>query len=148
MLFKTAVWRSSQSIIKKVLTAISNNQPPVLARYVLMTLQCKEKVDYKIAQRDYLVNYINLYNEKSQEQFTCCATCLKVEKKAPDVAKLQNCLILCSSCKQFCGKCGSERSVNQDLYKHCSACKAVVYCSKDCQKQDWPNHKLNCQKAQ
>lgn len=27
----------------------------------------------------------------------------------------------------------------------CSACKAVIYCSPACAKQDWPNHKQSCQ---
>jgi hypothetical protein len=27
----------------------------------------------------------------------------------------------------------------------CSACKAVIYCSAECAKRDWPNHKQNCQ---
>jgi hypothetical protein len=28
--------------------------------------------------------------------------------------------------------------------KVCSACKGVRYCSKECQKADWPQHKLKC----
>ena len=28
--------------------------------------------------------------------------------------------------------------------KHRTACKQVVYCTKEHQKQDWPNHKLSC----
>jgi hypothetical protein len=29
-------------------------------------------------------------------------------------------------------------------FKQCSKCKAVVYCSRDCQVMDWPTHKSAC----
>ena len=40
-----------------------------------------------------------------------------------------------SSC-QVCDKPNST--------KKCTACKAAVYCSVDCQKKDWPEHKQSC----
>ena len=33
-------------------------------------------------------------------------------------------------------------------YQVCSGCKSASYCSKDCQKMDWPKHKLVCQVIQ
>jgi len=30
--------------------------------------------------------------------------------------------------------------------KFCGKCKAVLYCGKDCQTMDWPEHKARCKK--
>ena len=29
--------------------------------------------------------------------------------------------------------------------KHCTRCNIITYCSKDCQTEDWKNHKGHCQ---
>eukprot|EP01114_Cavostelium_apophysatum_P020216 TRINITY_DN6719_c0_g1_i2.p1 TRINITY_DN6719_c0_g1~~TRINITY_DN6719_c0_g1_i2.p1 ORF type:complete len:597 (-),score=72.30 TRINITY_DN6719_c0_g1_i2:29-1819(-) len=41
-----------------------------------------------------------------------------------------------------CAHCG-----NMDATKKCGNCKAVVYCGRDCQTNDWKIHKLGCQKS-
>jgi hypothetical protein len=41
-----------------------------------------------------------------------------------------------------CVKC------NKPSESRCSACITTYYCSKDCQKNDWPNHKIECKKKQ
>ena len=41
---------------------------------------------------------------------------------------------------------GCEKMGNQGDFKKCSACQAVMYCSKDHQKLDWANHKKFCKK--
>ena len=46
-----------------------------------------------------------------------------------------------------CGKCGKKDSFTQSL-KKCDACKIVLYCSRDCQKADWKEHKVECKKTQ
>jgi hypothetical protein len=36
----------------------------------------------------------------------------------------------------------------QNIGKHlCSGCGEEIYCSKECQKQHWPSHKVSCQSA-
>lgn len=40
--------------------------------------------------------------------------------------------------EKSCHICGKPAS------KHCSRCKKVYYCSSECQKADWQNHKHNC----
>jgi len=42
--------------------------------------------------------------------------------------------------------CGAKEA-HVKHFSRCSACKAVVYCSKDCQLADWPGHKKACKAA-
>ena len=44
-----------------------------------------------------------------------------------------------------CTLCNKALAPNAQ-HKECSMCKASVYCSIDCQKQDWRTHKLVCEK--
>ncbi len=42
--------------------------------------------------------------------------------------------------KTHCGHCDAEGGSNRPLMK-CSGCALAVFCSKDCQKAAWPEHK-------
>jgi len=45
-----------------------------------------------------------------------------------------------------CSFCGSKES-ETIKHKRCSACRQRLYCSSDCQKQDWKQgHKEECKK--
>jgi len=41
----------------------------------------------------------------------------------------------------------SAKEAHKAHFSRCSACKTVVYCSKDCQLADWPAHKKACKAA-
>merc|ERR1740117_1535264 len=43
-----------------------------------------------------------------------------------------------------CQKCGAEPEANRKKFSKCSRCREVVYCSKECQKLDWKQHKGVC----
>lgn len=45
--------------------------------------------------------------------------------------------------KLHCQVCGEESTLN---LKECSRCKGPRYCSIDCQRKDWPQHKTVCRK--
>ena len=50
------------------------------------------------------------------------------------------------ACKT-CGKLNAELSKEEKKLKTCSKCKRVAYCSKECQKKDWEDHKYDCRPA-
>jgi len=44
---------------------------------------------------------------------------------------------------KVCHKCETKETTTLNL-KACSRCRQVYYCGVDCQKKDWPQHKLLC----
>ncbi|MBA2307110.1 Fic family protein [Candidatus Dependentiae bacterium] len=52
------------------------------------------------------------------------------------------CLKALSMSDRFCSRCDQLESTNE--FKSCSRCKKNIYCSVECQKQDWPTHKTYC----
>jgi hypothetical protein len=46
-----------------------------------------------------------------------------------------------------CGGCGATRARDGAPLSHCSRCKKQKYCSKECQTNHWPAHKLVCKSA-
>lgn len=48
-----------------------------------------------------------------------------------------------SSPQGQCQKCGIT-PVDGNTLKKCSRCKSAFYCSRDCQKEDWKQHKKRC----
>ncbi|KAF9485110.1 hypothetical protein BDN70DRAFT_871821 [Pholiota conissans] len=57
-----------------------------------------------------------------------------IKKKRKQLAKS------CVGCKQL--------ETKDRVFKVCSKCQARFYCSKECQRNDWPEHKLTCSKFQ
>jgi hypothetical protein len=49
---------------------------------------------------------------------------------------------------QQCALAGCASSeVHASHFKRCGACRAVCYCSREHQVEDWPNHKAACKAA-
>ncbi|KDR69435.1 hypothetical protein GALMADRAFT_160447 [Galerina marginata CBS 339.88] len=46
-----------------------------------------------------------------------------------------------------CSHCGKPPS-DDERFSKCARCKAMVYCSRQCQKKDWPDHKSSCTQAE
>jgi hypothetical protein len=46
-----------------------------------------------------------------------------------------------------CAACGASSIPTDAAFKTCARCKAVQYCSKDCQRTHWPAHKASCAAA-
>ena len=46
-----------------------------------------------------------------------------------------------------CANCSKVHEVNGTSLQRCSGCRATYYCSKDCQKADWKQHKTACRSS-
>ncbi|TDL20966.1 hypothetical protein BD410DRAFT_322262 [Rickenella mellea] len=46
--------------------------------------------------------------------------------------------------RKNCSKSGCQKSMLKSDCKVCSVCRKVTYCSRECQKADWPIHKPTC----
>jgi len=44
----------------------------------------------------------------------------------------------------ICAVCESSNGVNGGSLLRCKRCASTFYCSRSCQKKDWPNHKMPC----
>jgi hypothetical protein len=50
--------------------------------------------------------------------------------------------------KYFCIFCGKADKIQGVMLSKCSACEQVYYCSKECQRADWKDHKGACKMLQ
>lgn len=57
------------------------------------------------------------------------------DASAADTDDTFSSIVYCSKC----GKRGTSASINK-----CARCKTALYCSTDCQKAAWPEHKHEC----
>ncbi|KAH9827212.1 hypothetical protein Tdes44962_MAKER03022 [Teratosphaeria destructans] len=44
-----------------------------------------------------------------------------------------------------CGRCHRPQAHLSGPLQLCSRCRSIRYCSRDCQRRDWPSHKPQCQ---
>jgi ankyrin repeat protein len=69
-----------------------------------------------------------------------------IENGADIAAEARTTLLDCAAHKflqntfKICNKCLSPGILR------CGACKSMLYCSQECQKKDWPDHKVLCKK--
>ena len=52
----------------------------------------------------------------------------------------------CDDSEIGCTRCLKKRSLT--VLRRCTGCKRSRYCSKDCQRSDWPSHKQLCKSIQ
>jgi hypothetical protein len=68
-----------------------------------------------------------------------------IERLEETIKKAQHGLQKLEQHCSFCNQTALESNKTTDpTLKVCSRCKKVFYCSKECQRLDWPNHKKVC----
>lgn len=77
-----------------------------------------------------------------------CRTQLKEEEKKEDLGEVMNMarVILLQRLlrdqRRTCSGCRGNFA--RSSVQHCGRCKRVHYCSRQCQRRDWPNHSRRC----
>src|SRR4029079_5007205 len=85
--------------------------------------QCGNKADEK--------NDVAVWNRSAVTITACSYDCRKQIKKR--IKRYGKVCYICSYCRESASE-------------HCSKCKRVYYCSRECQTKDWTKHKLECKK--
>jgi hypothetical protein len=73
-----------------------------------------------------------------------CYKCNSTGHRCVELA-VRNGAMVCMRCRTgVCACCGIEVPEGATRFHCCSACSVPAYCSRECQRKDWPVHKLNC----
>ncbi|KAF9485094.1 hypothetical protein BDN70DRAFT_708207 [Pholiota conissans] len=67
-------------------------------------------------------------------------TYLKPQSSKDIKKKVKEARLICIGCQRIESK--------EDPFKACKNCQARFYCSRECQKKDWPEHKKSCSDSQ
>lgn len=62
----------------------------------------------------------------------------------PPMLPHQHSPLVCNTCAKSPSKTSSVTSTVHSMLARCSGCRAVYYCSKVCQRDDWNRHKFLC----
>jgi len=112
---------------------ISKERSVCQHQFILAILKSTSQIILESGQRELLLKLVADLPEKSlilpSESF---AECLK----SSSVFGKVRALVKCANCKNL-------EKLEKEFQK-CSRCGLVFYCSKACQRNDWPNHKQLC----
>src|SRR6218665_1278061 len=114
----------------------------------LQEIKVKDQNDAIADKSGELCVYCRLENSKMKKCTKCksAAYCSRECQRADwkrhktecQTQELPSTLPLMSRCNS-CGVLGTEM-------KKCSQCKSACYCSPECQRRDWKNHKITCRR--
>lgn len=87
------------------------------------------------------------YNEEEVNHIVRMAKKAARSKVNADTMKIAQSVLAVLATLEDISKCASCKiTITETHLFKCSGCRQERYCSKDCQRQDWKRHKLNCRK--
>lgn len=132
----------SRNFVKRYIGRVWEILPLVEAKMDALTADMIQLISHKILESEqgsFFLNSVALLPEKSKI-ITENWEFLKWKYELTEFSEPICGLVKCRNCDNM--------ESSQKEFEKCSRCKLVFYCSKACQKADWPIHKKLCKKIQ
>ncbi|MEX0940840.1 MAG: zinc finger MYND domain-containing protein [Candidatus Babeliales bacterium] len=147
----------SMIYLRNLLNAKASNSVFIVgAAYLSKILDGLQRLNYNIIKKNCVMNDVNRYGatiswHKEQDDFIeevinglvnyQAKENTLISSFAKDLLPKNSNNIKAEKACNICNKTSAEISL-----KHCGYCKSIWYCSVNCQRADWPKHKVNCNK--
>jgi len=123
----------TQEFVQKYVNRIRKILPKIQDETDFETVQ---SISQKILESEQETFFLKLVNELPEDQKSKTIADSAGKEQIEYLTTFYHALVRCTNCQKM------EKSKKE--FQKCSRCNLVYYCSKRCQRADWPRHKTIC----